>query len=125
MYHRCLVLVLGLGLLLPVVGRAEVFVDAFTGKPFTGNADLHIEQSSRGKDYTFHDVGFEDRSFELPPYYGVRAGYFFETHPWLGVGVEFFHFKIYAQTDESKRVRRRSGFRTGGCRSTVAAGWVP
>ena len=75
MRHRWFVVMLASGLCLPAVARAEIFVDPFTGKPFTANADLHIEQSSRGNDFTFHHVGFEDKPFELPPYYGLRAGY--------------------------------------------------
>ena len=101
---RHTVLVLVLALLAPTAARAELFADVFTGKSFTADTNLHIEQSSRRNDFTFHDVSFDDRSFDLPPYYGLRAGYFFESHPWLGVGVEYFHFKIYADTEEAKHL---------------------
>jgi lipid A oxidase len=97
-------LTVAIGLLGPRAAHAEIFLDAFTGKSFTQSADLHVRQASLGNDFTVHDVGFDDKSFVLPPYYGFRGGYYLETHPWLGFGVEFFHFKILAQVHEAKRL---------------------
>lgn len=95
---------------------AEPFFDAFTGKSFTANSDVGIKQGGSGNDFVVHDVSFDDKSFSDPPYYGLRAGYFFESLPWLGVGLEFFHFKVFADTTETKAV---TGTRQGAPIDTV------
>ena len=102
----CGALLLGL----PTPARGEAFLDAFMGKSFTQDTDLRIKQSRLGNDYTFESMSFRDDSFTDPPYYGVRAGYFFERHPWLGLAVEFFHMKITAETSD---VRPVEGTRNG------------
>lgn len=89
---------------------AEAFLDLYTGKSFTLNSDIRIKQATLGNDVTVHDVSFDDKSFDTPPWYGLRAGYYLEKHPWLGLAIEFFHFKMIADTSESKRV---TGTRSG------------
>lgn len=96
---------------------AEPFLDLFAGKSFALNSDLDLKQPRSGSDFTIEDVSFDDQSFKSPPWYGLRAGYFFEKHPWLGTALEFFHFKIFAETEESKRFR---GTRDGAAVDTLA-----
>ena len=43
-------------------------------------------------------IGWEGRSFELPPYYGVRGMWWRDEK--LGFGLEFTHTKVYAPDDE-------------------------
>ncbi|MBV2359993.1 outer membrane beta-barrel protein [Thalassococcus sp. CAU 1522] len=43
-------------------------------------------------------IGWEGRSFEMPPYYGLR-GTWWRTET-LGFGLEFTHAKVYAPDDE-------------------------
>lgn len=44
-------------------------------------------------------IGWEGRSFDMPPYYGLRATWWrTET---LGYGLEFTHSKVYAPDDEA------------------------
>lgn len=107
-----------LALTIPSHVWAEAFFDVYLGKSFTQDSDIHIKQSRLASDYTFEDVAFDDDSFKAPLYYGLRAGYFFESHPWLGLGVEFFHFKIDADTSEVRPLR---GTRNG----SPVAGAVP
>jgi lipid A oxidase len=83
---------------------AEAFIDLYVGKSFTQPSDLKIRQPSRQSDFTFSGVSFDDRSFENPLYYGGRAGYFFEAVPWFGLAMEFFHFKMFAETSDSRRI---------------------
>ena len=82
---------------------AEPFLDLYTGKSSTLNSDIRIHQSSQGNDFTVQDASYSDDSFTTPPYYGIRAGYFFEQYPWLGLAIDFFHFKMIANTNETKR----------------------
>ena len=83
---------------------AEPFLDLYTGKSFTHSSDITIKQPTPRNDYTFKDVSFDDESFETPPWYGLRAGYYFESYPWLGTAIEFFHFRMFADTSENKRL---------------------
>jgi hypothetical protein len=80
--------------------RAEWRTGVFTGKSFTHSSDLNISQSTQGNDLTFSDIHYSDESFNSPIYYGYRLGYFFESRPYLGVELEFFHFKIFSDPQE-------------------------
>jgi len=82
--------------------HAEAFVDIYTGKSYTRDADVRIRQKGLGNDFRVEDVAFDDDSFRDPPYYGGRVGYFFERYPWLGVAIDFVHFKMSADTSETK-----------------------
>src|SRR5690606_24216902 len=46
-------------------------------------------------------AGWEGRSFEMPPYYGVRGTWWMEElgQPNLGVSLDFTHAKVYADDD--------------------------
>lgn len=106
---RCLpsragLLVLAVGFAVGVIpAKAEVELSIFTGVALTQDSDLDLHQRA-GTDLTFHDVSFEGRDFSAPPYYGIRALWFpSETSHW-GFGAEFFHMKMYAQTDDTVKV---------------------
>jgi hypothetical protein len=88
-------------LAVPRNGEAEWFADFYLGKSFTLDSDLKIDQST--SHYTVKDLSFDDESFHPPPFYGARAGHFFGFLPWLGVAFDYFHFKMLADTDDSKR----------------------
>jgi hypothetical protein len=88
----------------PALAAAEPFLDLFTGTVDTGSADVRIKQPEAGSDFTIKGLSFSDRSFEEPPYVGARAGYFFEGLPWLGVGLEYFHFKMIGEVSASRQV---------------------
>jgi len=59
---------------------------------------------------TFHDVTWDDRSFENPLYWGVRLTYWLPRASNWGVGLDFTHAKIHADLNASVRV---SGVRAG------------
>lgn len=44
-------------------------------------------------------AGWDGRSFETPPYYGLRATYWFDQAPQWGVSVDFTHAKVYANDE--------------------------
>lgn len=83
---------------------AEPFLDIYFGKAFPLESDLTVRQPEYDTHYTVHDVSFRDESFQLPVYYGLRAGYFFDTFPAFGIALDYFHFKILANTQEDKRI---------------------
>ncbi|HEX3178457.1 MAG TPA: hypothetical protein VHZ49_17410 [Methylomirabilota bacterium] len=74
----CLVLTAG-------PASAEWFADVFVGQSFTENSDVTIH-GAQGLT-VFRDVEF-DRSLA----YGGRFGRYFDAVPFLGVGVDYFHF---------------------------------
>jgi lipid A oxidase len=89
--------------------RAEVQLSIFTGVALTQDRDIDLHKAG-GTDLTFHDVSFEGRDFETPPYYGFRALWFPTDASHWGFGGEFFHMKMYAETDDTVRVTgRRDG----------------
>ncbi len=105
--RTCLLLFLLAGLASPAA--AEVKISIFTGVALSQDSDLRLQQSG-GTDLTFHDVSFEGRDFEEPPYYGARALWFPSEDSHWGFGAEFFHMKMYAETDATVRVTgRRNG----------------
>lgn len=99
----------GIGLfLLGTAARAEVQLSIFTGVALSQASDLRLQQKG-GTDLTFRDVSFEGRDFEDPPYYGARALWFPSEDSHWGFGAEFFHMKMYAQTDATVPVSGRRG----------------
>src|SRR6266446_5744239 len=94
------------------VARAEVVASVFSGVALTENNDLHLKQSG-GTDLMFHDVSYEGKDFQSPPYYGARLTYFAsfasEDSHW-GFGLEFFHMKLYLNADDQVHV---TGIRAG------------
>ncbi len=41
-------------------------------------------------------VGWNGKSFAMPPYYGVRATWWLESKPEIGLAIDFTHAKVYA-----------------------------
>ena len=89
-------------------GRGDLFLKVATGLGLTGDSDLEIRQSDPGgnTNLTFFDVEWEDNSLSGPSarYTTVRVGYFLAGKPWMGVAVEFMHFKVFAEVQRSVRV---------------------
>jgi lipid A oxidase len=83
--------------------RGELDISLFTGVALTPDNDLELRHAG-GTNLTFHDVGYEGRDFESPPYYGFRGLWFPNEHSNWGFGVEFFHIKLYAETESTVRV---------------------
>lgn len=88
--------------LLAAAAQAEVQISIFTGVALSQESDLELRQNG-GTDLTFYDVSFEGRDFTTPPYYGARALWFPNENSHWGFGAEFFHMKMYAETDETVR----------------------
>ena len=83
--------------------RAEFDLSIFTGVALSQDSDLDLHQT-RGTDLTFHNVSFEGRDFETPPFYGARLLWFPSEESHWGFGAEFFHIKLYAQTGDTAHV---------------------
>jgi opacity protein-like surface antigen len=68
---------------------AEWFADVFAGASMTQSADLRLNDKAIGPG-TFENVEFDNALA-----WGGRAGRYFEALPFLGVGVDYFHFTPY------------------------------
>jgi opacity protein-like surface antigen len=99
----CIIACLGLGVR---PAAAEWFADVFAGLSFTQSHDLKLDDRGIGRG-VFEDVEF-DKSLSL----GGRAGRYFDSLPFLGVGVDFFRFYPYLGPQS---VQLRGCFFPGGC----------
>jgi opacity protein-like surface antigen len=93
---RCFLFLLCLALV-PPCASGQWNASAYIGKAQTADADIHVINSS-GTSLVFHDIGFDDRSFDGPLYYGIRGGYMFT--PSSGLEGEFIHVKAFARVNE-------------------------
>ncbi|MDQ6764635.1 MAG: hypothetical protein M3Z22_00815 [Verrucomicrobiota bacterium] len=91
--------------------RAEFNLSIFTGVALTPDNDLELKQRG-GTDLTFHDISYKGRDFETPPFYGARLLWFSSENSHWGYGAEFFHLKLYGQTQDRVHVTgERNGAR--------------
>lgn len=77
----------------PLAVQAEVELSFYGGWQAAPHSDVSISGDSVISDRDF-TAGWDGRSFEAPPYYGVRATWWRESD--LGFGVELNHAKVYA-----------------------------
>lgn len=77
------------------LAQAEMALSVYGGYQSAPHSDVEV---SDGPDFT---AGWEGRSFEMPPYYGVRGTWWMEElgQPNLGVSLDFTHAKVYADDD--------------------------
>jgi hypothetical protein len=83
--------------LAPFPAFAQWTASAYVGKTRTQASNLNVVRQP-DTDVFFNNVGFDDRSFSGPLYYGARAGYGFT--PTIGFEGEFIHIKAFARVDE-------------------------
>jgi len=91
-------------ILLPREAAAQWYGVATMGANATAPADILIDRSAARTTLTFHDVEFESRSFNSPPYYGARLGRLFGPDRRWGLELEFIHAKVIALTAAPYRV---------------------
>jgi len=100
-------ILLAVCLICPRVASAQWYVAAYLGANHTLSAPVSIDQPDLGTSLEFEDVTFEARPFESPQYYGVRAGRFFGAERRFGVEFEWFHPKVYAETNKPVHITGR------------------
>lgn len=80
----------------PVQADAEVELGFYLGAQTSPHS--RIEGSNAAGDFD-ELIGWEGRSFDAPPYYGVRATWW--RGDTVGYGLEFNHAKVYAPGSEA------------------------
>jgi lipid A oxidase len=99
--------------------RGEIALSAYGGRAWNSDADLHLAQPG-GTDLRLLGVALDDESFRSPPFYGLRAAYWFppsgaatkeeaRNGAW-GIALGYTHAK--AVVDQTQVVRQ-SGTRQG------------
>ena len=86
--------------------RAETQLAAYLGTSWTAASDVTIAGT------TFRGVSWASRSFDAPPYYGLRAAHYFAPEGW-GVALDFFHDKAYAADGSVAPALRQLSFSHG------------
>jgi len=85
-------------LLIPGAASAEMQISVYGGANTVSDSDLTLDTGPGSTDF---EVDWEGKSFEAPPYYGVRGTYWldgFAESRW-GVAVDFTHAKAYADIE--------------------------
>lgn len=89
--------------------QREIQFGIYGGGNGVFNADIHLKQPN-GTDMTLKNVVWEGQPFDDPPYYGVRATYWPEKSPSLGVMLDYVHGKaISRRHDEVEQTGMRDG----------------
>lgn len=92
--------------------RAETQFGIYGGWGHSHDSDVDLFQPN-GTDMHMDSVEWEDHSLSFdggPPYYGIRAIYWKDSHPGWGVMLDFTHAKVQAELDKDVAV---SGTRDG------------
>lgn len=76
----------------PELARAETLLSIYGGYSTAPHSNVSVS------DQTDFTAGWEGRSFNSPPYYGLRATWWMEEfgHSELGVSFDYTHAKVYA-----------------------------
>ena len=77
--------------------QAEVQIQVYGGVNGNFDSDVQVRRPGLPSANGTYDVGWDGKSFEMPPYWGARAIYWLESNPNWGVAVEFTHAKAYAK----------------------------
>ncbi|EAR52902.1 hypothetical protein OG2516_10581 [Oceanicola granulosus HTCC2516] len=91
--------------LLPVAAVAETELSFYLGAQSSPHSRVHVEGDRVIPDEDFL-IGWEGRSFDPPPYYGLRVTNWSGAN--FGYGLDFVHAKVYAGDDD----RRDAGYDT-------------
>ncbi len=80
-------------IMMPAESSAENVISIYSGVQSAMPGRV-LGTDDLGSPFDFN-VDWLGRSFEMPPYYGIRAMRWSENTPW-GFGLEFTHTKVYA-----------------------------
>ena len=90
----CLGLTFLVAALTPESAKAEWELGIYGGDAISLDSDINLQQPN-GTNLTLNDVPWDSKSFEDPPYYGIRLTYWDELSDW-GISFDFTHAKVYS-----------------------------
>lgn len=80
---------------------ADVVLSFYLGASQTRPSDLHVVQPALGNDATMRSVTWHGYPFRFEIYYGIRLAYTPPYHPFTAIALDYTHFKVYAETDDT------------------------
>ncbi|MHA6346090.1 outer membrane beta-barrel protein [Roseivivax sp. CAU 1761] len=99
---RSLPLALAMLLGVPAAAAAQdIEFSLYSGWQTSPHSRVSGEYPGTGADYDAL-IGWDGKSFEMPPYYGLRGTWWRSEQ--LGFGLEFTHAKVYAPDDEKAAI---------------------
>ena len=97
MLVRAAALTAAMTVVIPAAAQAEVELSFYGGVQSAPHSDVFVDGNLAYPSKT--RVQWEGRSFDPPPYYGIRATYW--ASDTFGYGLDFTHTKVYS-SDESR-----------------------
>jgi len=94
-----------LTLAVPRAAHADWLATAALGHAATRPSTVVLAQPGQQTQLDIPDVTYRGESFRSPQYYLVRVTWVPDAHPWLGIEGEWIHAKVFANTDETVRMR--------------------
>lgn len=73
---------------------AEATISVYGGANFSPHS--RVKTTGTGAPDTNNLVGWDGASFKMPPYYGVRATWWLDQMPEVGLAIDFTHAKVVA-----------------------------
>lgn len=95
------------GTMLSTSAQAEATVSIYGGANFSPHSNVEYKPNASAPTEEF-TPGWDGASFRMPPYYGVRATWWLEDMPEIGIALDYTHGKVVAE----KSVAVANGFTT-------------
>ena len=74
--------------------RAEIQLSVYGGGSQSFDSDVDVKQG--GTSTTYKDVSWDAENFKMPPHWGVRGTWWFDSWPNWGVALDYTHSKVKA-----------------------------
>ncbi len=88
----------------PAKKKPEWVFTLYSGRSKTDDSDLSIRIPGDNTSLTYQNVRWDDKSLEMPLYYGNRITYWPSNQARFGFSAEFFHHKVYIDPDQVTQV---------------------
>lgn len=90
-------------LLGPTTARAELALSIYAGKAWNMPSDVSLEGPATS--FELRGVEWNDKSFTDPLYYGLRGGWWFDSHPHWGIALDYTHAKAESRSGQLATAR--------------------
>ena len=87
---------IGLAALVAGPAAAEFMLSGYVGVNGSPDSDVRYNFGDGTGSHTAHNVGWNGESDEWPPYFGVRATWWLNSHPNWGFAIDSVHAKVAA-----------------------------
>jgi lipid A oxidase len=74
--------------------HAEIQLSVYGGGSISLDSDVKLKEA--GTSTTFKNINWDGANTEMPPHWGARATWWFDSHPNWGVALDYTHAKVKA-----------------------------